>query len=113
MVLSLPIDAKDCEKGADSASMVQACLVEEREKPVTIIYNQLIKALSSDTETIALLKKTQADWVTFKDSTCAFIEKTDTKAINSYTALGICQMEFNSARVKILKKYLSDAKSAK
>lgn len=114
LVVSFSVSAVDCEDKASSAGMngFRDCIFTESEKPVNDTYSKLIKALSDKKESLDLLKTSQVDWIKFRDSTCNYA--------SSFIGGGMgldekvaCQTDFNAARVKILKKYLKDAKAVK
>ncbi len=110
LVISLSAQAKDCEKGADNMGMVWDCLVTQSREPVKSAYDELIKALGNKKEAIASINDAQNSWETFRDSTCDYVIETDNGNIDPREVIASCLIDFNTARVKMLKKYIKEAR---
>lgn len=112
--VSVSSKEKDCEEGAESLSMVEACLLTENEKPVNDAYDKLVKSMTNQ-ESIGALKQSQDDWIKFRNSTCNYLAISKSENGNSdRTAINVdCQTDFNKARVKILNGYAKSAKANK
>jgi len=106
LAMSLSATAKNCEEGADNMGMVRGCLIEESAAPIKPAFNALLKGLGDNKEAVDALKKAQDDWAKFRDSTCDYIY-----AVSNMDESASCAIDFNTARVKVLKKYLKDAKN--
>ena len=110
LMTSLSAHAKDCEEGADSMGMIRQCLFDQSYAPVEAAYKELIISLGANNQAIEAIKKAQRDWLKFMESTCDYVATTyrgsgysDDERIN-------CMTNFNDARVKILKKYIKEAR---
>ncbi|MDO9212372.1 MAG: hypothetical protein Q8Q54_03620 [Methylococcales bacterium] len=106
LLIAFSANARDCESEANNGGMsaMRSCLIEESEKPMTAAYNYLIKILGANQDAISAIKQAQIDWEKFKVSTCNYV----------YTLDGLdesanCQVEFNTARAKMLNLYAKQA----
>ena len=107
LLIAFSANAKDCQKEADNGGMaaMRECLITESENPVTVSYNNLIKALGTHQDAIDAIKKAQDGWLRFRDSTCDYIS-----VVDNLDESANCKVDFNTAREKILKKYEKQAR---
>lgn len=103
--------AKDCEEGAESADMVRDCVLAEDYKSVTSAYDSLVKVLKGNDDALKAIKDAQDSWLAFRQATCEYAAITYSGGAYSSDGRLDCQMEFNKARVKILKSYAKQASS--
>ena len=110
LITSLSAHAKDCEEGANNMGMIRQCLFDQSYAPVEAIYIELIKSLGKNSEAIEAIKKAQEDWSKFMDSTCNYVATTYKGRGYSADERTNCMVSFMDARVKILKKYIKEAR---
>lgn len=113
--------AKDvnCEANASVQGEVISCSYDNYLTPldhkVDQTYTQLITTIKSSknvgADTLKSLMKAQSEWKVYRDSTCEFMFNKAGEQTVVWGEQFNCLMDFDNARIKLLKKYILDVKS--
>jgi uncharacterized protein YecT (DUF1311 family) len=106
LVASFSVKAQDCERAGLTMSAVRSCLYGKLDKELNSVYQPLYQSLSARNPTAAaLLQKSQTTWEKFVEDSCAFTVEMKSKDMMREDAEYNCQVDFTTARIKVLKAW--------
>lgn len=113
LAVSFSANAQDCEQAGSTMSTVRACLYNKLDKELNSAYRSLHQSLSAKKPSAAvLLQKSQTSWRKFVDDSCAFIVEINVEDMLLEDARYNCQVDFTTARIKVLKSWATQSHRA-
>lgn len=113
LVAGFSANAQDCERAGLTMSGVRSCLYGKLDKDLNSVYQPLYRSLSAGNPTAAaLLQKSQTSWRKFVEDSCAFTAEINFKDMMREDARYNCQVDFTTARIKVLKAWAAQYQRA-
>lgn len=94
-------------------SAVRSCLYGKLDKDLNSVYRPLYRSLLPTNPAAAeLLQKSQISWGKFVEDSCAFIAEMNFEDMIREDAKYNCQVDFTTARIKVLKGWAAHNRRA-
>ncbi|WP_034185239.1 MULTISPECIES: lysozyme inhibitor LprI family protein [Burkholderia] len=85
---------------------VRRCVLDQQQRQVDSAYRSLVHKLRQrDPDAAARLTKSQTSWAGFADDTCDYVKAANPRQMIADDAWMNCRVDFDQARVRILKKW--------
>jgi uncharacterized protein YecT (DUF1311 family) len=113
LAVSFSTNAQDCERAGLTMSAVRSCLYGKLDKDLNSVYRPLYRNLLATNPAAAeLLQKSQISWGKFVEDSCAFIGEMNFEDMIREDARYNCQVDFTTARIKVLKAWTAHNRRA-
>jgi len=113
LAVSFCANGQDCESAGSTMSTVRACLYNKLDKDLNSAYQPLYRSLLTKKPAAAkLLQKSQISWGKFVEDSCAFVVEINVEDMLLEDARYNCQLDFTTARIKVLKAWAAQSRRA-